>query len=78
MRGGIELARLVAVVDQNQEPATKPAAGVADPLDRAQIDLGPPPRLQRDVEPREVGGERRRRRRTLNRRQSAFARTAVA
>ena len=73
MRGGIEVARLVAVIDQDQKSPTKPAGGIADPLDRAQIDLRPPSRLQRDVEPREVRGERRRRRRTFNRRQSAFA-----
>ena len=66
VRRRVELARLVAVVDEDDEAAPQAPRRVADPVDRAQVDLDAPAGLERDAEPIEILGERRRRRRTLN------------
>ena len=52
VRRRVELARLVAVVDQDDEAAPQPPRRLADPVDRAQVDLGAPARLERDAQPR--------------------------
>src|SRR5665811_2492539 len=44
--GRIEAGRLVAVVDDHQEPAVEARAGGADPVRRGEIDLGEPAWLQ--------------------------------
>ena len=62
VRRRIEFARLVAVVDQDDEAAPQAPRGVADPVHRAQIDLDAPAGFERHAERGEIVGRRRRRR----------------
>ena len=43
----VQLARLVPVVDDDDEAARQPAGGRCDPVDRAEVDLAAPARLER-------------------------------
>src|SRR5687768_7505325 len=61
----IQVARLVAIIDQDDEAAAQAPRDAADPLDRAQVDLRAPSGLELDVEAIEVLGEGRRRQRAL-------------
>ena len=68
MRRRIQHSRLVAVVDEDDEPAAQTPGGIADPVDRLQVDLGTTARFERDAEPLQIILERRRRRGALARR----------
>ena len=54
MRRGVQLARLVAVIDQNHEPAPQPPRGIPDPFDGGKIDLRAPAGFQRYTEAIEI------------------------
>ena len=53
-------SRVVAVIDEHDEPAAQAPRRVAHPVDRAQVDLGAPSGLERDAESIQIRGERRR------------------
>ena len=61
----VQIGRLVAVVDEDDEAAPQAPRDVANPLDGAQVDLRAPARLELDVQAIEVLGECRRRQRAL-------------
>ena len=62
VRQRVQLARLVAVVDEHQESPRQPPRGLGHPGDGRRADLGAPARLEADAEARQVGPHRRRRR----------------
>ncbi len=64
--GGVELIRFVPVVNQHDESACEALGGVADPVDRAEVDLHAPPGLERDAETLEIRCQRRRGERTFD------------
>jgi hypothetical protein len=63
---GIQLARFVAVVDQDDEAARQPLCRVANPVDGAEVDLDAPTGFECDAQTIEILLQRRRRRRALN------------
>ena len=69
----VQLLRFVTVIDQDHESTFEPRGHVADPVERPEVDLDAPARLEHNAQPIEVDGERRGRGRPFTRDEPAIA-----